>query len=99
MNVTTVKPGLHCDISTSILKHEHNECSHLHKHKESDMRKRKELQNEVVGVWDEARFQKWRETSLLLCRCQTPFYPQFAIISETCECSVTNTNTKDFFYL
>ena len=39
-------------------KHKQNECSHLlHKHKESDIRKRNELQNEAVGVWDEARFQ------------------------------------------
>ena len=29
----------------------------MHKHKESDIRKRNELQNEAVGVWDEARFQ------------------------------------------
>ena len=34
------------------------ECSHLLlKHKESDIRKRNELQNEAVGEWDEARFQ------------------------------------------
>ena len=43
------------------LRHKHNECSHLlHKHKESDIRKRNELQNEAVGVWDEARFQNGR---------------------------------------
>ena len=29
----------------------------MHKHKESDIRKRNELQNEAVGVWDESRFQ------------------------------------------
>ena len=29
----------------------------LHKHKESDIRKRNELQNEAMGVWGEARFQ------------------------------------------
>ena len=39
-------------------KHKHNECSHLlHKHKEIDIRKRNELQNEVAGVLDELRFQ------------------------------------------
>ena len=76
----------------------HNECSHLlHKHKESDLRKRNELQNEAVGVWDEILL-----LLLLLCRCQILFYPQFSyhgcIISETCECSLTSTNTKGFFY-
>ena len=75
----------------------HNECSHLlHKHKESDLRKRNELQNEAVGVWDEILL-----LLLLLCRCQILFYPQFSyhgcIISETCECSLTSTNTKGFF--
>ena len=40
------------------LRHKHNECSHLlHKHKESDIRKRNELQNEAVGEWDDSRFQ------------------------------------------
>jgi len=29
----------------------------LHKHKESDIRKRNELQNEVAVVWDEPCFQ------------------------------------------
>ena len=39
-------------------KHKHNECSHLlHKHKELDIRKRNELQNEAAGVLDELRFQ------------------------------------------
>ena len=39
-------------------KHKHNECSHLlHKHKEIDIRKRNELQNEAAGVLDELRFQ------------------------------------------
>ena len=32
----------------------------LHKHNESDIRKRNELQNEALGVWDEARFQNGR---------------------------------------
>ena len=42
-------------------KHKHNECSHLlHKHKESDIRKHSELQNEAVGVLDDARFQNDR---------------------------------------
>ena len=42
-------------------KHKHNECSHLlRKHKESNIRKRSELQNEAMGVWDEARFQNDR---------------------------------------
>jgi len=29
----------------------------LHKHKESDIRKRNELQNEAAKVWDEPRFK------------------------------------------
>ena len=33
----------------------------LHKQKESDIRKRTELQDEAMGVWDEAHFtEKWR---------------------------------------
>ena len=40
--------------------HKHNESSHLlHTHKESDIRKRNELQNEAAGVWDDSRFQNW----------------------------------------
>ena len=77
----------------------------LHKRKESDIRKRNELQNEVVGV---SRYVfKTAEDEillllLLLCGCQIPFTHNFlitaAFISETCECLLTSTNTKDVFF-
>ena len=60
--------------------HKHNECSHLlHKHKESDIHKRNELQSEAVGVV----FKMVDEDEILLlllvlCRCQILFYPQFS---------------------
>ena len=51
----------------------HNECSHLlHKHKEIDIHKRNELQNEAVGVLDELRFQnggRRRNSPAAIARC------------------------------
>ena len=90
-------------------KHKHNACSHLlHKHEESDIRKRNEPQNEAVDVWGEARFQNGRrfQISCFFC-CSTDdgysfihnFLITAAFISETCKCSLTNTNTKGFLFV
>ena len=64
-------------------KHKHNECSNLlHKHEESDIRKRNELQNEAVGVWARHVFKMAEDEILplllMVCRCQILFYPQFS---------------------
>ena len=59
--------------------------------------------NEALGVWDEARFQNGgrRNYPATFGALQMPdtFLPPISIISETCECSLTNTNTKGFFNL
>ena len=100
-----LKPGLHCDISIKHKhEHKHNECSHLlHKHKESDMHKRNELQNEAVGAWDEARFQGFSCCFCCSVDARYFFTRNFlitaAFISETCESSLTSTYTKVFLFV
>ena len=65
-------------------KQKHNKCSRLlQKHKESDIRKRNELQNEAVGIYGTRHVFKMAEDEillllLLLCRGQMLFYPQFS---------------------
>ena len=63
------------------------------KHEETDIRKRNELQNEAVRVWDEARFQNDRRRNspddfAALQMPDTVFTHNFLItaasISETC---------------
>ena len=56
-----------------------------YKHKESDIRKRNELQNEAVAL-------QMPDTFFI-----DNFLTTAAFISETCECSLTSTNTKVFF--
>ena len=56
-------------------KHKHNECSHLlHKHKEIDIRKRNELQNEAArGYWMSYVFKMADENEILEFRQMTLF--------------------------
>ena len=73
----------------------------MHERKESDIRKRNELQNEAMGVWDEERFQNF--SCCFCCSADVRYFFAHnflitaAFISESCECSVTSTNTKGIF--
>ena len=61
-----------CFFSLFTMQHKYNKCSHLlHKHKESDVRKRNELQNEAAGVWDNSRFQNGGRNSAAAIAPQT----------------------------
>ena len=85
----------------------HNKCSHLlHKHKESDIRKRNKLQNEAMEVWGEARFQNGgrRNSPAAFAALQMPdtflptiFLSRLHLFPRACECLLTSTNTKGYF--
>ena len=80
----------------------------MHEHKESDIRKRNELQIEAMGVQEEARFFEnggRRNSPAAFAALQMSvryfftynFLITAALTSKTCECSLASTNTKGFF--